>query len=75
MQTKHVLRFERRSFIMAQGQHQSGIRQVTSSGWIPILLLLLFTACGSVYAQPLVWVEHGPGPNTQGQAWPVLPAR
>jgi hypothetical protein len=67
MQTKHVLRFERRSFIMAQGQHQSGIRQVTSSGWIPILLLLLFTACGSVYAQPLVWVEHGPGPNTQGQ--------
>jgi len=31
------------------------------------LLVLSLALCGTIAAQPLVWVAHGPGPNTRGQ--------
>ena len=46
------------------GKRQSRVGRAALAGGLPILLL---TFCDTAAGQPLVWVAHGPGPNTQGQ--------
>ncbi len=61
MRAASVLGFDRRSSA-ATAERQTRIGQGTASVLMSILVL---AANGTVYAQR-VWVEHGPGPNTQG---------
>ena len=69
MQARSALGLARYSSVATEERQCRNARAAISGG----LLILLVAVCGPVAAQPLVWVGHGPGPNTQGQVENIIP--